>query len=210
MKATKVLFPAVLALACCAAYLPATAGAQANTPLEEQSFDYTPPDGEQTPDIAQSMAETTYEDADIVNSPVYGTIILSKHRWKNWVARALYLVLINIALIAIILSLSKTEEYNLIISYILTGASLALSFWIFLCAVLLFKLKSYSWAYILPASGATTVIGYLVLMKIRKYDVSLSELKESFKQLRATSREDHRLASVDGSPGDWPDQDFTR
>lgn len=210
MKATKVLFPAILALAGCAAYCPAPAGAQASTPLAEQSFDYTPAAGKKTPKIQQSLAETTFEDAEIINHPVYGTIVLSKHRWKNWVARALYLAMINIALIAIILSLSKTEEYNLIISYILSGASLTLSFWVFLCAVLLFQLNSYSWTYVAPVAGVTAAVGCVVLMKIKKYDISLTELKESFKKMSAASREDQRLVSVDGSPADWPDQDFIR
>jgi hypothetical protein len=209
MKATNVLFTALLALAGCAAYCQ-PARAQASTPAEEQSFDYTPADSEQTPEIQQSMAETTYEDAEIINSPVYGTIILSKNRWKSWVARALYLVLINIALVAIILSLSKTEEYNIIVSYILIGSSLTVSFWDFLCAILLFRLGSYSWTYIAAVSFVTSAIGYIVMLKIKRYDVSLTELKESFKKMSSVSREDVRLASVDGSPGDWPDQDFTR
>jgi len=202
--------PAILALACWAAYCPAAARAQAGTPVKEQSFDYTPGEGERTPEIQQAVAETTYEDAEIINHPVYGTIVLSKHRWKNWVARALYLALINIALIAIILSLSKTEEYNIVISYILTGASLTVSFWVLLCAVLLFQLNSFSWTYISAVSAATAAIGFIVLTKIKKYDVSLTEIKESFKQMRAAPHEDSRLSSVDGSPGDWPDQDFTR
>ena len=209
MKATKLLCLAALALAA-AAYGPSSAPAQANTPAEEQSFDYTPGAGEQTPKMAQSVTETTYEDAELVNHPVYGTIILSKSRWKNWVLRALYLGLINIALIAIILTLSKTEEYNIIIGYILSGASMTVSFWTFLCAVLLFQLNSASWIYILPLSLITGSAGYLVLIKIKKSDISLTELKESFQKMSAATHEDQRLASVDGSPGDWPDQDFMK
>lgn len=209
MKAIKFFCLAALALAAAACCAPA-ALAQANTPAEEQSFDYTPKAGEQTPKIEQAAAETTYEDAEMVNHPVYGTILLSKNRWKSWVARALYLVIINIALLAIILSLSKTEEYNIIIGYILSGASLTVSFWTFLCAILLFQLNSASWLYILPVSAVTGGAGFLVLMKIKKSDVSLTELKESFQKMRATPHEDQRLASVDGSPGDWPDQDFMK
>ena len=209
MKATKFLCLAGLALAA-AAYYPAAARAQADTPVEEQSFDYTPGAGEETPKIQQAPTETTFEDAEIVNHPVYGTIVISKHRWKNWVARALYLALINIALIAIILSLSKTEEYNIIIGYILSGASITVSFWVFLCAVLLMQLGSATWLYVLPMSLVTGGIGYLVLMKIKRSDISLTELKESFQKMSATAHEDQRLASVDGSPGDWPDQDFMK
>ena len=209
MKATKLFCLSALALAA-AAYCPPSAPAQANTPVEEQSFDYDPGAGEQTPKIEQYRAETTYEDAEVVNHPVYGTIMLSKNRWKNWVARALYLGLINIALLAVILSLSKTEEYNIIIGYMLSGASLTVSLWTFLCAILIFKLNSAAWLYILPVSLVTGGAGYLVLMKIKRSDISLTELKESFQKMRAAPNEDQRLASVDGSPGDWPDQDFLK
>ncbi|OGR44116.1 MAG: hypothetical protein A2X35_13035 [Elusimicrobia bacterium GWA2_61_42] len=206
----KLLLSSLLAAACLAAHCPAPAAAQANTPVEEQSFDYTPAAGEQTPEIQQSMAETTFEDAELINHPVYGTILLSKHRWKSWVARALYLAMINIALMVIVISLSKTEEYNLIISYILAGSSFALSLWMLMCALLLFQLNSLAWTYVGPVALVTLAICYVVLMKIKKYDVSLTELKESFQKMRAASREDQRLASVDGSPGDWPEQDFIR
>jgi len=209
MKATKLICLAALALAA-AAYCPPAALAQAGSSVEEQSFDYDPGAGEQTPKIEQSAAETTYEDAEIVNHPIYGTIVISKHRWKSWVARALYLGIINIALIAIILSLSKTEEYNIIIGYILCGASFTVSFWTFLCAILLYQLNSSSWLYILPVAAVTGTAGYMVLMKIKRSDISLTELKESFQKMSAASHEDQRLASVDGSPGDWPDQDFLK
>lgn len=209
MKATELFCLAALALAA-AAYRPEAAQAQANTPAEEQSFDYTPGDGEQTPKIVQSVTETTFEDAEIVNHPIYGTMMLSKSRWKNWVAHALYLGLINIALLAIILSLSKTEEFNIIIGYIFSGASLTVSFWTFLCAILIFQLKSAAWLYILPVALVTGVSGYLILMKIKKSDISLTELKESFQKMSAATHEDQRLASVDGSPGDWPEQDFLK
>jgi hypothetical protein len=208
MKAIKPLLPALLALACAAALAPVPATAQLNTDKSEQTFDYDPAAGETTPEIQRSAAETIYEDAEIINDPVAGTIILYKYRWKNWVARALYLTVINIALLVIILSLSKTEEYNIIISYILCGSCFTVSFWIFLCAILLAQLKTLAWTYIGPISMVTGALGYAMLMKVKKYDVSLAELKESFQKLRATSHEDPRLASVDGSPGDWPPDDL--
>ncbi|MDD5210732.1 MAG: hypothetical protein PHV36_15200 [Elusimicrobiales bacterium] len=201
---------ALLCLAAAAASLPAPARAQANTSLSEQTFDYNPDAGKEMPEIQQSIAETTFEDAEMINHPVYGTTMLSKHRWKNWVTRALYLALINIALIAITLSMARTSEYNLIISYILSGASFTLSFWTFLCAVLVFQLKSSAWIYILPVSAVTAGVGYLVLMKIKRSDVSFTELKESFQKMRSAAVEDSRLTSVDGAPGDWPDDDFVR
>ena len=210
MTTTKTVLIAALGLAALAVCCPAPGGAQVGSSKEEQTFDYDPGAGKETPKIQESAAETTYEDAEIINHPIYGTIILSKHRWKSWVARALYLALINIALIAITLSLSRAEEYALIVSYMLSGANFTLSFWVFLCAVLLFQLNSNSWLYVLPVSFVMAVISYVVLLKTKRSDVSMSELKESFKKMRANSHEDPRLISVDGSPGDWQNEDFIR
>ncbi|MHB0996653.1 MAG: hypothetical protein ACYC2I_09820 [Elusimicrobiales bacterium] len=205
---TKKVSAALLFACLAAAWLAAPAPAQMHTPLEEQSFDYDPDAGKEMPALDQPMAETTYEDAEIVNHPVYGTYAVSKHRWKNWVTRALYLTLINIALMAITLSLGRNSDYNIIISYVLCGASMTLSFWVFLCAVLVWMLKSSAWLYVLPVSAVTAGIGYLVLMKAKKSDVSLSELKESFQKMKSAAVEDPRLASVNGAPGDWADEDF--
>ncbi|MDO8805422.1 MAG: hypothetical protein Q7R35_13450 [Elusimicrobiota bacterium] len=204
------LYPLALSLFLLAAFSPAPLAAQLNTRPEEQSFDYDPDASKETPKIQQFSAETTFEDAVMVNHPIYGTIMFSKYRWRSWVTRALYLALMNIALIAIILSLSKDQEYNLIISYVLSGASFTMSFWIFLCAVLIFQLNSNAWLYVLPVSAATAVAGYVVLIKIKRSDVSFTELKDSFKRMSAVSQEDQRLLSVEGTPGDWPDEDFIK
>lgn len=202
---------AALALLCLAsASLAAPALAQMNTAPEERSFDYDPDAGKEMPQLQKPIAEVTYEDAEIVNHPTYGTYAVSKHRWKNWVTRALYLTLINIALIAITLSLGRTSEYNIIIAYILCGASITLSFWVLLCAVLIMMLKASAWVYILPVAAVTAGVGYLVLMKAKKSDVSFSELKESFQKMKSAAAEDPRLASVNGAPGDWADDDFVR
>lgn len=206
----RTLAAALLFLCLAATWLAAPAAAQMNTSPEEQSFDYDPDAGKGVSELQQPIAETTYEDAEIVNHPVYGTYAVSKYRWKSWVTRALYLTLINIALIAITLSLGRTSEYNIIISYILCGASMTLSFWVFLCAVLIQMLKSTAWIYVLPVSAVTAGIGYLVLMKSKKSDISFSELKESFQKMKSASAEDPRLASVSGTPGDWADDDFVQ
>lgn len=204
---TRLIFPALLALAA-ASFCAAPAAAQAGTSPEEQSFDYNP--GANAPKLDQPAVETTYDDAELINSPVYGTIILSKSRWKNWVVHAMYLALINIALLAVIFSLGKAEEYNIIVAYIMSGAGMTLSFWIFLCGILLFQLHSITWTYVIPVSLVLGGIGYVVLMRVKKQDVSLSELRESFKKMGATVQEDPRLASVEGIPSDWPDQDFLK
>lgn len=205
----KFLLASFLALGA-AALAPAGASAQMDRAASEQTFDYNPSEGESSPAIQQATVETTYEDAELIEHPVYGTLMLSKSRWKNWVARALYLTALNIAMLVIILSFSKTEEHNIIISYVLCGASMTVSFWVFLCAVLLAMLNSAAWTYIGPVSLITWAAGYFVLLKVKKYDISLTELKESFQKLRAAEHEDPRLLSVDGSPGDWPGDDFIK
>lgn len=213
MKTNKAFWTAALfsALALAAALCPTQPAAQLGSKAEEQSFDYDPEAaGKEAPKIQQFAAETTFEDAVMVNHPIYGTVMFSKYRWKNWVTRALYLTLINIALLAIIISLSKTEEYNIIVAYVLSGASFSISFWIFLCAVLIFQLGANAWVYVAPVSAVTAAISYIVLMKIKKYDISLTELKESFKKMSAASHEDQRLVSVEGTPGDWPNEDFIK
>lgn len=210
MTANRALAPALLLFALSAFLLPGGAAAQMNTDRSEQTFDYNPDASEETPQISKSVTEVTYEDAEIVNHPVYGTIMLYKYRWKNWVARALYLVVINVALLVVILSLSKTEEYNIIISYVLCGSGATLALWVFLCAILLAQLGASQWIYIAPISGAMALANYGVLLKVKRFDVSLTELKESFQKLRAASQEDPRLVSVDGSPGDWVAEDFVR
>jgi hypothetical protein len=200
--------PLILLLALPAAFCAAPARAQLSTSPDEQTFDYNP--GDNTPALQQQTVETTYEDAEVINHPTYGTLILSKSRWRNWLLHAMYLALINIAILAIILSLSKSEEFNILLAYMLSGAGMTVSFWIFLCGILLFQLHSNTWTYVVPVSAVLWIIDYVVLMKIKKYDVSLSELKESFKKMSSAVQEDPRLASVDGVPGDWPEQDFLK
>ena len=192
-----------------AALLPAPAAAQFGSRAEEQAFDYDP-GAEAAKKVQKSAAEVTFEDAEMVNHPVYGTIVLSKYRWRSWVTRALYLTLINIALLAIILSMPRNQEANIVLGYTLCGVSMAISFWTFLCAVLIFMLKAAAWTYVLPVALGLGAAGYLILMRIKKSDVSLSELKESFQKMNAASTEDPRLSSVPGTPGDWPGDDFLR
>lgn len=209
MKRALPLFAALLAAPAFWLLAPAPAAAQMDTSKSEQTFDYNAAPAEMKK-IKKFAVETTYDDAEIINDPIYGTLVLSKHRWRSWVARAIYLTLVNIALLVIILSLSRTEEHNIIIGYVLSGISETLSFWVFLCAVLIFNLKAAAWIYLVPVSAATAAAGYAVLMKIKKSDISLSELKESFQKMRAAASEDPRLSSVSGAPGNWPDEDFLK
>ncbi|MBU2530586.1 MAG: hypothetical protein KKD35_06055 [Elusimicrobia bacterium] len=140
-----------------------------------------------------------------------GLIMLSKTRWKNWVARAVYIGLVNILLLILIISLPKDSEPNIIISYLISGSSFIMSFWIFLCSLLLFRLKAIPSAIIfLPVAFLFFAGTYFLLLRIKRSDISLTELKESFQKLNKTSAEDSRLVSVSGLPGDWPDEDFIK
>ena len=201
-RKNKILFSALLALAG-----PAPLRAQAKT--QENAFDYTPAAGENTEvQAAKPTVEITLEDVNVTNDPVYGIVVTSKHRWLDWVERSLYLTLLAIAILAITASLSTKDEYTLVISYFLCGVSFTLSLWIFFCALLLFALKSASGMYILPVSAVLGAVTYILLIRIKKADVSLSELKDSFKRQAGDTGSDQRLASVDGAPGDWQEEDF--
>lgn len=196
-----------LALLFCAAALPAAA--QYGTDEKQQTFDYVPAGKEPLP-VQKEIVTIDYEDAEMITDPVQGTYMVSKSRWKNWVARSVYLLIMDVALIVILLSLPKNEEYNIIIAYVLSGSSAILSFWVFLCAWLLFRLHAAAWLMILPLSLVMATVTYVVLMKIKRSDVSLTELKESFQKMSALDNEDQRLVSMEGEPGDWPDTDFVK
>jgi hypothetical protein len=189
--------------------LPA-AMAQFSSRKELQTFDYNPDSTDTVVPIQKERITIDYSDAEIVNDPAQGSYLVSKNRWKNWVARATYLLFVYLAFMVIILSLPKSEEYNLIIAYMLSGANAVLSFWVFLCAWLLFRLGSAAWMGILPLSLAMGAAAYMVLMRIKRMDISLTELKESFQRLRSLSSADKRLDSVEEGPGDWPDVDFVK
>lgn len=206
MNKILLLLAAGLALA---ALQPAPAAAQFGSRAEEQAFDYDP-GAAAAGKVQQPSAEVTFEDAEIINHPVYGTIVLSKYRWRSWVTRALYLMMINIALLAIVLVMPRNDEVNIIVGYTLCGVSMTISFWIVLCAILIFMLKAAAWTYVLPVALGLGAAGYLILMRIKKSDVSLSELKESFQKMNSASTEDSRLSSVPGTPGDWPGEDFIK
>ena len=162
--------------------------------------------------IEKKAVTMDYSQVDIYDRPdLGGMIILSKTRWKNWVARAVYIGLINLLFILLIVSLPKDNEPNIIISYLLSGSSFVMSFWMFSCSILLFRLREIPSSIIfLAVAFILFAITYFLLLKIKKSDISLAELKESFQKLNKTSAEDERLISVPGLPGDWPNEDFVK
>ena len=207
MRADPVFLAAALAFTLLAAPLPASA--QFGTDEKQQTFDYTPP-GEETPQLQKETVSVEYEDAELVNDPVQGVFMVSKSRWKSWVARSVYLLIMDIALVVVLLSLPRNEEHNIIIAYTLSGASAILSFWVFLCAWLLLRLHAMAWLLILPLSLVMAAVTYVILMKIKRSDVSLTELRESFQKMSELANEDQRLLTIEGQPGDWPNPDFLK
>ncbi len=151
-----------------------------------------------------------YSDAELVNDPVQGVFLVSKNRWKNWISRSVYIMLLYLALMVISFSLPRTQEHNLIVLYMISGLNACLSFWVFLCACLIFTLRSSAWLAILPASLAMAAGAYFSLIKVKNSDVSLEELKKSFQKMSALAQEDDRLSSLEGTPGNWPEEDFIR
>jgi len=188
----------------------APAVAQYGSKEELQTFDYTPGNNEEIKTQPQNTISIDYDDAELINDPVQGVFMVSKSRWKSWVARSVYLLVTYILLIMILISLPKNEEHNIIVSYVLSGAGATLSLWVLLCAWLLFMLNSRVWMLIFPLSLAMGTLTYVILMKIKRSDISLSELKESFQKMQALSKTDQRLISVEGDPGDWSDTDFLK
>jgi len=207
MGINRILLAMALALPFFAAALPAAA--QYDSDAKQQAFDYTPPD-EETSQIIKEIVSVDYEDAELINDSVRGVFMVSKSRWKSWVARAVYLLIMDIALIVVLLSLPRNEEHNIIIAYILSGVSATLSYWVFLCACILISLKSSTWMLIMPLSMVMAVVTHIVLMKVKRSDISLAELRESFQKMSELSNEDTRLASIEGQPSDWPNQDFIK
>lgn len=152
--------------------------------------------------------------AEIIDHPVYGVIVLSKDRWKNWVFRSLIIIMAYLSLLIVILSIPKTSELNLIVAYILSGSAFVVSFWETLSGWMLTRLNSYKygWSFIL-ISIPMYLASYFAVIRVKKNDISYSQIKEEFKkmqQLKADSYEDRRLLPISGVPGDWEDEDFIR
>ena len=206
----KRLFIVLFALSLCALPGLSFPGAQAPAAGQENTFDYTPENGDKAAPAVKPQTRANFADVKLIRTPDGSAIYIYKHRWKDWLERALYIILLSIAVLAILASLPKNDEANIIISYFLSGVSFMLANWILLCAILLLKDKSPYGLYILPVSAAMWVATYYLLMKIKKADVSLADLKDSFRQQSASDGADQRLASLDGSPGDWPEQDFLK
>ena len=176
----------------------------------ENAFNFN--DDPQKYNIEKPDVEVDYSEIEMIEDHVKGELILvSKNRWKSWVERSIYVLLVNTLILILIVSMPKNNESAIIVSYLLSGAGAVMSLWLFLCAVLLFRLNAgYSAIIFLPVSFILAAINYFLLLRTKKSDISLSELKESFQKLEKASPEDPRLISITGIPGDWPDDDFIK
>lgn len=165
--------------------------------------------------VKEDMVDLEWGDrAEIIDHPVYGVIVLSKDRWKNWVFRSLIIIMVYFSIMIVILSIPKNSELNIIVSYILAGSSFVVSFWETLSGWMLTRLNSYKygWSFIL-ISIPMYIASYFAIMRVKKYDISYAQIKEEFKKmqsLNAESYEDSRLIPVSGVPGDWEEEDFLR
>lgn len=162
--------------------------------------------------IEKQAVTLDYSEVEIIDDPVQGgLIILRRDRWKNWVARGIYVLIVNVLLIILMASIPRNSDANLIICYLVAGASFSMNFWISFFGILLLRLKAFlSGTVFVPASLLFFVLTYFFILKVKKSDISLSELKESFKKLEQATKEDPRLVSVSGVPCDWPDEDFLK
>lgn len=156
--------------------------------------------------IPQPSVTVEYSDVDIIQNPVVGVIILPKDRWKNWTARCVYLLLINSLIFVVILSLPKTEKYNLIASYFLSGSSFMISLWLLMLSYLLFRLKTKPGSLMFLAGLISLVVAYIVLIKIKKCDV----IDETQKVVTTTDTEDKRFATIQGHTSELPEDDFIK
>jgi hypothetical protein len=122
--------------------------------------------------------------AEIIDHPVYGVIVLSKDRWKNWVFRSLIIIMVYLSLLIVILSIPKTSELNLIVAYILSGSAFVVSFWETLSGWMLTRLNNYKygWSFIL-ISIPMYLASYFAVIRVKKNDISYSQIKEEFKKI---------------------------
>lgn len=150
--------------------------------------------------------------AEIIDHPIYGVIVMSIDRWKNWVFRCVMIIMIYLSIIVVILSMPKNAELNLIVGYILSGAAFVISFWESLSGWMLLRLNSYQygWGFIF-ISLPMYFVSYIVLMKVKKYDISYAEIKEEIRKAREIEKnknELNQIPEVSGEYGEWEDEDF--
>jgi len=152
------------------------------------------------------------KNAEIIDHPVYGVIVLSKDRWKNWVFRSLVIIMIYLSMISVVLAMGKTSELGFAVSYILSGALFSISIWLGLSGWMLMRLNSYSYGWSFVGVSVLMFVGsYLSLLKIKNYDISYIKIREELKkinEMKNATVEDKRLVAINGDAGEWEEEDI--
>ena len=152
------------------------------------------------------------KNAEIIDHPVYGVIVLSKDRWKNWVFRSLVIIMIYLSIISVVLAMGKTSELGFAVSYILSGALFSISIWLGLSGWMLMRLNSYSYGWSFVGVSVLMFVGsYLSLLKIKNYDISYVKIREELKkinEMKNATVEDKRLVAINGEAGEWEEEDI--
>ncbi|MEW5950781.1 MAG: hypothetical protein AB1637_02710 [Elusimicrobiota bacterium] len=171
-----------------------------------------PQDSKNIPEeYKKEILEIDYSNAQIVDHSVYGVMILSLDRWKNWLVRSSIIAMVFATLIILLISMPKDNELNIMIAYSISGAMFSVAFWETLAGWMLTRLSQNFYGFlIISASIIMYAAFYISVLKIKKTDLSFSAIKESFQKMSQISKEDPRLASVSGLPGDWEKEDFVR
>jgi len=152
------------------------------------------------------------KNAEIIDHPVYGVIVVSKDRWKNWVFRFLVVIMVYLSVISVVLGMEKSSEIGFMISYILCGSLFSISVWCGLSGWMLMRLNNYTygWSFI-GVSFLMFVGSYLSLLRVKNYDISYIKIKEELKkisEMKEVSKEDKRLVAVSGEVGEWEEEDI--
>ncbi|MCX7642057.1 MAG: hypothetical protein N2Z20_05420 [Elusimicrobiales bacterium] len=162
----------------------------------------------------KEVIDIEWENAEIIDHPVYGVLILSKDRWKNWVFRSTIVIMVYISISTILLAIPKSSEFNFIISYILCGSMFVLSFWLSLCGWMLNRLGTFKYGWLFIFLSLPMCIGsYFMTLRTKKYDISYSKIKDEIKKLKEEEMknyQDPRLYAISGMYGEWEDEDFIR
>lgn len=159
----------------------------------------------------RNFLEIDYSNAQIVDHSVYGVMILSLDRWKNWLVRSSIIVMVFATLVILFISIPKDSELNITLAYAITGAMFSVAFWETLAGWMLTRLsQNFYGSLIIGISFLMYAAFYVSLTKIKKTDLSFSSIKESFQKTSQLDKEDPRLIYVNGLPGDWEKEDFIR
>lgn len=190
--------------------LAAPAAAQSPAaPGQGNPFDYTPAEPGAAEEKPKPSLIVNPDEVEVSTHPTRGIIYTPRNAWRLWIERSIYIGLLNVALIAALFFIPKKDEQNLIIAYFMAGVTLTMNFWLFLCGLLFIKLGRPYWLHTIPASALMAGATYAAIMRIKKADISMSEVKSVFARA-GDGATDPALAGVDGSPGSWPDEDVLR